>query len=73
MRYTQAEKMEIIRLVERSALPATRVLDEIGVSRSTFYHWYRRFKEYGYDGLAARATGANRFWNRIQSRQTGSV
>ena len=40
MRYTQAEKMEIIRIVERSALPAAQTLREVGVARSTFYRWY---------------------------------
>jgi hypothetical protein len=36
MRYTQAEKMDILRLVEESAWPVKRTLDELGVPSSTF-------------------------------------
>jgi putative transposase len=47
MRYTQAEKMEIIRLVETSEQPVKRTLAELGVARSTFYDWYQRYSEEG--------------------------
>jgi hypothetical protein len=33
MRYSAAEKLEIIRLVEQSALPVRRTLDKIGIPR----------------------------------------
>ncbi len=36
MRYSQAEKMETIRLVEKSVLPVKRTLEELDVSKSTF-------------------------------------
>ena len=65
MRYSQTEKMEIIRLVEASGLSVKRTLHEIDVSRSTFYGWYRRYMEYGYDGLADRKPVAGKFWNKI--------
>ena len=39
MRYPAAEKLEIIRLVEQSHLPVRRVLEQIGIPRSTFYRW----------------------------------
>jgi putative transposase len=65
MRYTQAEKMEIIRLVEESELPVKRILAELDVPRSTFYRWYDRYKVAGYEGLADRKAGPRQFWNRI--------
>ena len=65
MRYTQAEKMEAIRLVEESALSVRRTLQELGINRSTFYAWYRRYSENGYDGLADRPPRPRKFWNRI--------
>ena len=37
MRYPAAEKVEIIRLVEVSHLPARRTLDKLGIPRATFY------------------------------------
>ncbi len=45
MKYTQSEKMEIIRMVEDSSLSVKKTLEEIGVSRSTFYEWYKRYQE----------------------------
>lgn len=65
MRYTQAEKYEIIRTVEESDLPVKRTLNELGVPKSTFYDWYRRFVDDGYDGLKDRSKGPKRFWNKI--------
>lgn len=64
-RYTQAEKMEIIRLVEGSDLSTKRTLLELDIPRSTFYVWYRRYREDGYDGLADQPGKHQQFWNRI--------
>ncbi len=52
MRYTQAEKMEIIRTVEESDIGVRPMLRELDINPSTFYQWYRRYIESGYDGLA---------------------
>ena len=65
MRYSQAEKMEVIRLVEESRLPVKRTLVELDISRSTFYGWYKRYCEEGYDGLADKKSSPNKFWNRV--------
>ena len=35
MRYPAAEKLEIIRLVEHSALPVRRTLEKIGIANQT--------------------------------------
>jgi len=65
LRYSQSEKMEIIRTVEDSQLPVRRTLAELDVPRSTFYEWYRRYHDDGYEGLADRKPSPKRFWNRI--------
>ncbi|MBN2413065.1 transposase [candidate division KSB1 bacterium] len=65
MRYNQAEKMEIIRLVETSDLPVKRTLDQLDINKSTFYNWYRKYLEEGYDGLADKKLTPRRFWNKI--------
>jgi putative transposase len=70
MRYTQAEKMDIIRLVEESDWPVKRTLDELGVPRSTFYRWYDRYLAEGYDGLADRKPGCQTTW---ADRKTSSL
>ena len=43
MRYPLSEKLEIIRLVERSHLPAKRTLAQLGIPRTSFYRWYDRY------------------------------
>ena len=42
MMHTASEKLAIIRLVEDSELSVRRTLDEIKVSRTSFYRWYVR-------------------------------
>jgi putative transposase len=64
-RYSQAEKMEIIRLVETSELPVKQTLAELDVPRSTFYDWLGRYAAGGYDGLAPRQPQRQQFWNQI--------
>jgi transposase InsO family protein len=65
MRYSQSEKMEIIRLVEQSEVGVVRTLRELGIPTSTFYKWYGRYTEQGYDGLAARTRQQRQFWNQL--------
>ena len=65
MRYPAAEKLEIIRIVEQSHLPAKRTLDQLGIARRTFYRWYDRYLEGGPEALEDRPSAPNRVWNRI--------
>jgi putative transposase len=65
MRYPAAEKLEIIRIVEQSHLPAKRTLDQLGIARRTFYRWYDRYREGGPEALADRPSRPSRVWNRI--------
>ncbi len=65
MRYSQAEKIEVIRLVEESALSVKRMLEELDIPRSTFFGWYRRYTEDGYNGLSNGKPQPKKFWNRI--------
>ena len=65
MRYTQAEKLEIIRLVEGSDLPVKTTLAQLKVSRSSFYRWYRIYVDHGAEGLAPKPSSRRQFWNRI--------
>ena len=73
MRYSQAEKMEIIRTVEESKLPVRQTLRELDVPRSSFYEWYARYERWGYDGLAARKPETKQFWNRIPEHEREQV
>lgn len=73
MRYTQNEKMEIIRLVESSDLSIRQTLRELDIPRSTFYRWYQRYQTDGYDGLTNRSHAARRFWNKIPQQVKDEV
>jgi transposase InsO family protein len=57
--------MEVIRLVESSPLSVKQTLAELSINRSTFYDWYRRYQEEGYDGLANQYRPPQQFWNEI--------
>ena len=43
MRYPASEKLEIVRIVEQSHLPARRTLEQLGIPRRTFCRWYDRY------------------------------
>ena len=65
MRYHASDKTEIIRLVEQSHLPARRMLERLGIPRSSFYRWYDRHQRGGPEALADRPSRPDRVWNRI--------
>ena len=65
MRYPASEKLEIIRLVEQSHLPARRTLQTLGILPSTFYRWYDRYQTGGPEALADRPSKPNGVWNKI--------
>jgi putative transposase len=73
MKYSQAEKFEIIRLVEHSDLGVRRTLEHIGICKSSFYEWYHRYLEDGYDGLSSKSKRPNQFWNRIPDQERKKV
>jgi transposase-like protein len=59
MRYPASEKLEIIRIVERSHVPARRTLEQLGIPRATFHRFrsWRRTED--------RSPQPGRVWNRI--------
>jgi putative transposase len=73
MRRSAGEKMEIIRIVQDSELGVKRTLEELGISRSTFYDWYKRYLEEGYEGLKPRESKRRTFWNKIPDQERKMV
>ncbi len=73
MRFSQQEKYEIIRIVEDSEIGPVRTLKELGINKSTFYSWYGKYKEQGYDGLAPRQRSISSYWNKIPDKVKGKV
>ena len=73
MRYSQAEKMEIIRLVEGSEIGVKRTLAELSVCRSSYYRWYLKYKEEGFEGLSNSKSNPKRIWNKIPDEEKEKV
>ena len=65
VRRDEAEKREIIHLVEHSNLSAKRTLKELNIPRSTFSRWYKQHQEEGEDGLVDHRPNPRQVWNRI--------
>ena len=65
MRYSAAEKHEIITLVEKSSLSARRTLAQLDIPKSTFYGWYDRFVQGGIEALEDGTPAPKRVWNKI--------
>ena len=73
MRCPASEKLEIIRLVERSHLPVRRTLRHLGIPPATFYRWYDRYQAGGPEALEDRPSRPDRVWNRIPDEVRGRV
>lgn len=73
MRRSASEKMEIIRIVEGSELGVKRTLKELGISRSTFYEWYKRYLDEGFAGLKSKTPKRKSFWNKIPEKERHRV
>ena len=73
VRLTAAEKHEIIRLVEGSDLSVRRTLRELGVHRSTFYAWYRRYQAVGAAGLVPRPSARTGYLPRPPAQLRASA
>jgi len=73
MRYPAAEKLEIIRIVEQSHLPARKTLDQLGIARLTFYRRYDRCLEGEPEALEAGPSRPSRVWNRIAPDVRGQI
>ena len=65
MRRSASEKLEIINLVEGTDLSVRATLRQLGVPKSTFYGWYSRFLEGGFDALEDRKPPRRARWNKI--------
>jgi putative transposase len=73
MRYAAAEKLEIIRLVEQSPLPVRRTLEQLGISRATFYRWYQRYQARGAVALQNGQPTPRRVWNKLPEAMMAAV
>ena len=52
-------------MVESFNLSVKKTLEEMDVPRSSFYSWYKRYLESGYEGLASGDKRRRQFWDAI--------
>jgi putative transposase len=67
------KKRELIELVRRSPQPKRTTIAELGLSRSTFYRWQRRYREQGETGLVDRKPEPGAVWNRLRPAEKTSI
>ena len=63
------KKRELIELVRRAPQPKQRTIAELGLSRSTFYRWQRRYRDQGEAGLVDRKPEPGAVWNRLRPEE----
>ena len=68
MRYPASEKLEIIRLVEKSHLLVRQTLQKLGIPGATFYRWYDLYRLGGIDALEDHRPTPGHIWNRIPDK-----
>lgn len=65
MTLSASEKLEVIRMVEESDLSVKRTLEEMGVSRSSFYRWYDQYLAGGLSALEGDVKAPKKIWNKL--------
>ena len=73
MRYSAAEKAEMIHLIEQSNLPIRQTLKRLDITKSTFYNWLQRFDEDGLDGLHDRKSKPGAVWNKLSQGERDAI
>jgi putative transposase len=63
------KKREMIELVRRAPQAKQRTIAELGLSRSTFYRWQRRYRDQGESGLTDRKPEPGAVWNRLRPQE----
>jgi len=73
MRYSAAEKYEIIQLVEQSSLIVKQTLERLDIRKSTFYSWLKRLREDGIEGLQDQTAAPAAVWNKLPDKQQAEL
>ena len=66
-------KRELIELVRRTPQPKRTTIAQLGLARSTYYRWQRRFRDQGEVGLADRKPDPGAVWNRLRPEESNII
>ncbi len=67
------DKLQTLRAVEGSGLPAKTALKQLGIPRSTYYRWRFQFRRQGRVGLEDRPPRRERNWNELLDEEREQV
>ena len=67
------EKMDAISLVEGSELSVSSTLNKLGLPRTTFYRWRKKFRTMGISGLKDNKPKPRRPWNKLLPQQEDKI
>jgi RNA-directed DNA polymerase len=70
---TPEQKIEILRAVESSPLPAKEALQRLDVPSSTYYRWKANFDKQGREGLQNGSSFKGRTWNEILPHEENRI
>ena len=67
------QKIDILRIIESSALNTSEALLKLDVPRSTYYRWKRKFQAMGLQGLQDYKPHRTRTWNQLLDGQVDTI
>ena len=66
-------KLEILRAVESCGFPKAGALRQLGIPKSTFYSWRKKFRSKGRRGLVDKKPNALRVWNQVLPKEQDKI
>jgi transposase InsO family protein len=67
------QREDLIKMVEKSGRHKVNILNDLEISRSTYYKWRKSYDEDGITGLAKSKTSARRVWNKLTGDERAIV
>ena len=67
------QRVDLIKKVELQNGHRAKVLNDLGIPRSTYYKWRRTYDEDGMPGLEGIKPVARRIWNRLAETEIKKV